>query len=673
MWELENIFAPLLSKKPIFTTTDNILNKSKLTMKKTMLLGLLMASFFNGISQNSVPRVSVLPQPVSVQTGNGNFFLKKTTAIEVSAADADAKRVAGYLAKKLSTATGYLISVKTAAFGSNLTGNIRLTLSADTSLGAEGYKLSVVPNSISITAHKPAGLFYGMQTLLQLFPKEIESNAVAKNVSWMVPATTITDKPRFGWRGLMFDVSRHFFTKQEVKDYIDQMVRFKFNLLHLHLTDDEGWRIQIEGLPRLTEVGAWNVKKVGYFGTFSPPTSDELKDYGGFYTQADIKEIVQYAKERFVNILPEIDVPGHSLAAVVSYPELSCTPGADKYQVRSGEVIMDWSHGAPPIALVDNTLCPANEKVYEFLDKVMTQVAALFPFEYIHVGGDECPKNFWEKSDAIKALMAKEGLKNMEEVQSYFEKRLEKIVESKGKKFLGWDEILEGGLAPSAAVMSWRGMKGGIEAAKMKHEVVMSPTNYAYIDYMQGDPIIEPHIYATLRLNEAYKFEPVPEGVDPIYIKGGQANLWTEQVYNMRHAEYMTWPRGLAISEALWSPKQSRDWNRFYPRVENQFQRFDVAEVKYAPSVYDPAFKVSKGADSLLHIELSTEIPDLDIHYSFDNSFPDRFYPKYIKALTPPKDAVMLKVITYRGKEPKGRMIAMPIAELQSRATSRRR
>jgi hexosaminidase len=673
MWEIENIFAPLLSKKPIFTTTDNILNKSKLTMKKTMLLGLLMASFFNGISQNAVPRVSVLPQPVSVQTGNGNFFLKKTTAIEVSAADADAKRVAGYLAKKLSTATGYLISVKTAAFGSNLTGNIRLTLSADTSLGAEGYKLSVVPNSISITAHKPAGLFYGMQTLLQLFPKEIESNAVAKNVSWMVPATTITDKPRFGWRGLMFDVSRHFFTKQEVKDYIDQMVRFKFNLLHLHLTDDEGWRIQIEGLPRLTEVGAWNVKKVGYFGTFSPPTSDELKDYGGFYTQADIKEIVQYAKERFVNILPEIDVPGHSLAAVVSYPELSCTPGADKYQVRSGEVIMDWSHGAPPIALVDNTLCPANEKVYEFLDKVMTQVAALFPFEYIHVGGDECPKNFWEKSDAIKALMAKEGLKNMEEVQSYFEKRLEKIVESKGKKFLGWDEILEGGLAPSAAVMSWRGMKGGIEAAKMKHEVVMSPTNYAYIDYMQGDPIIEPHIYATLRLNEAYKFEPVPEGVDPIYIKGGQANLWTEQVYNMRHAEYMTWPRGLAISEALWSPKQSRDWNRFYPRVENQFQRFDVAEVKYAPSVYDPAFKVSKGADSLLHIELSTEIPDLDIHYSFDNSFPDRFYPKYIKALTPPKDAVMLKVITYRGKEPKGRMIAMPIAELQSRATSRRR
>jgi hexosaminidase len=642
-------------------------------MKKTIVLSLLMAPWLHAISQNISPAVSIVPQPVSIQTTKGTFLLKKTASIEVPTNDADAKRVGEYLSKKIATATGFTMPVKALATRQNTAGNIRLTLSADTSLGLEGYKLNVTPNTVSITANKAAGLFYGMQTLLQLLPKEIESSTEVKNVSWSVPATTISDKPRFGWRGLMFDVSRHFFTKQDVKEYIDQMVRFKYNLLHLHLTDDEGWRIQIEGLPKLTEVGAWNVKKVGYFGSFTPPTPDEPKDYGGFYTQNDIKELVQYAKDRFVNILPEIDVPGHSLAAVVSYPELSCTPGADKYQVRSGETIMDWSHGAPPIALVDNTLCPANEKVYEFLDKVMTQVAALFPFEYIHVGGDECPKNFWEKSDAIKALMAKEGLKNMEEVQSYFEKRLEKIVESKGKKFLGWDEILEGGLAPSAAVMSWRGMKGGIEAAKMKHEVVMSPTTYAYIDYMQGDPIIEPRIYATLRLNEAYKFEAVPEEVDPIYIKGGQANLWTEQVYNMRHAEYMTWPRGLAISEALWSPKSSRNWNNFYPRVENQFKRFDVAEVKYAPSVYDPIFKASKSADSTLKIELSTEIPDLDIYYSFDNSFPDRFYPKYTQALTPPKDAVMLKVITYRGKEPKGRMIAMPISELQTRAASKRR
>jgi len=357
-----------------------------------------------------------------------------------------------------------------------------LNKKTDPVIGKEGYRLSVNPKSILITANQPAGLFYAVQSLILLFPKEIESFVLVKDIKWVLPCTDIVDYPRFEWRGLMFDVSRHFFTKDEVKQYIDEMVRYKYNLLHLHLTDDEGWRIEIKSLPNLTAVGAWNVKKVGPFGSFSPPLPDEPRNYGGFYTQDDIKELVQYAKERFVNILPEIDVPGHSLAAVVSYPELSCTPGSDKYRVRSGETIMDWSHGAPPIALIDNTLCPANEKVYDFLDKVLTEVAELFPFEYIHMGGDECPKNYWEKSDAIKALMAKEGLKNMEEVQSYFEKRLEKIVASKGKKFMGWDEILEGGLAPSAAVMSWRGMRGGIEAANMKHEVVMSPTTFAYLD-----------------------------------------------------------------------------------------------------------------------------------------------------------------------------------------------
>ena len=329
---------------------------------------------------------------------------------------------------------------------------------------------------------------------------------------------------------------------------------------------------------------------------------------------------------------------------------------------------MDWSHGAPPIALVDNTLCPANEKVYDFLDKVFTELAALFPFPYIHVGGDECPKNFWEKSADIKALMQKEGLKTQQEVQSYFEKRVEKIVASKGKKLIGWDEILEGGLAPGAAVMSWRGMEGGTEAAKMGHEVVMSPTTYCYIDYMQADPVMEPHIYATLRLNKAYQFEPVPNGVDPKLIKGGQANLWTEQVYNLRHAEYMTWPRAFATVESVWSPKEKKNWNDFAERVQQHFARLDVAEVKYAPAVYDPIFKASKDANGKLKIELSTEIQGLDIYYSFDNSFPDRFYPKYTSALTPPKDATTLKVITYKGKEPVGRMTVMPIKEMQKRA-----
>ncbi|MGN6401190.1 MAG: beta-N-acetylhexosaminidase, partial [Flavisolibacter sp.] len=519
---------------------------------------LFLFVFQTSFAQTTKNAVAIIPEPVSIRTTSGQFLLPQTVVIEAPAQQ-DLKQVIDVLQNRLQTAAAKKVLISNAAPTAAI--HLQLNKKTDNTVGAEGYNLSVTPKSITIQANKPAGLFYGAQTLLQLLPKEIESATPVSNVQWTVPAVEITDYPRFGWRGLMFDVSRHFFTKKEVMQFIDDMVRYKYNLLHLHLTDDEGWRLEIKGLPKLTEVGAWRVNKVGYFGTFSAPTPDEPRDYGGFYTQDDIKEIVQYAKERFVNILPEIYVPGHSLAAVVSYPELSCTPEAKNYVVRSGEPIMDWSHGAPPIALVDNTLCPANEKVYEFLDKVMTQVAQLFPFEYIHVGGDECPKNYWEKTPAIKELMQKEGLKSMEEVQSYFEKRLEKIVESKGKKFMGWDEILEGGLAPSAAVMSWRGMKGGIEAAKMGHEVVMSPTTYAYIDYMQADPIIEPRVYATLRLNKAYEFEPLPQGVDPKYIKGGQANLWTEQIYNMRTVQYMTWPRGLAIAESLWSPKEKKNWN----------------------------------------------------------------------------------------------------------------
>ncbi len=610
-------------------------------------------------------QVSIIPEPLSVKTSQGNFTLPATIIIDAESQDELAQSIE-VLKNHLSNAAGKKIVLTKNATAPTI--KLSLGQKKEDTIGHEGYRIIVNAKGITISAEKPAGIFYGVQTLLQLLPKEIESKTLAKNVKWVLPFIAITDKPRFGWRGLMFDVSRHFFTKAEVKQFIDDMVRYKYNLLHLHLTDDEGWRIEIKGLPKLTEIGAWNVKKTGYFGTFDPPAPDEPKDYGGFYTQEDIKEMVKYAADRFVNILPEIDVPGHSLAVIASYPELSCTEGADKYRVRSGEEIMDWSRGNHPIALVDNTLCPANEKVYEFLDKVMTQVAQLFPFEYIHVGGDECPKNFWEKSTAIKSLMQKEGLKSMEEVQSYFEKRLEKIVESKGKKFMGWDEILEGGIAPSAAVMSWRGMAGGIEAAKQKHDVVMSPTTFTYIDYMQGDQIMEPRIYASLRLNKTYQFEPVPDGVDPKYIKGGQANLWTEQVYNMRHQQYMTWPRAFAISETLWSSKEKRNWNNFFSKVENHFERFDVADKKYAPSMYEAGFNASINSEKKLRIELSKESELVDMYYSFDNSFPDNHYPKYTEPIIAPKEAVMLKVISYRGNKQVGRLIAMPLAELKARA-----
>jgi len=638
-------------------------------MRKNSLILFFLLLCFSGFSQKINVEQLLIPTPVSVKQGDGFFRISQETKIIVSSIDTNAQRVAEYLGDRMRITTGFpsKVIVKRSKIDYNKN-EILFSIVADTSLGNEGYKLDVSPEKIHISAQKPAGLFYGMQSLLQLMPKEIEAHAIAKNVEWKVPVCNIIDVPRFGWRGLMFDVARHFSTKEQVKDFIDEMVKYKFNLLHLHLTDDEGWRIEIEGLPKLTEVGAWNVKKVGYFGYFTPPTPDEPRDYGGFYTHDDIREIVKYAKDRFVDILPEVDVPGHSLAAIASYPELSCTEDAVNYHVRSGEQIIDWSKGLPPIALIDNTLCPANESVYAFLDKVFTQVAELFPFGYIHIGGDECSKNFWEKSDAVKALMKKEGLKNMEEVQSYFVKRVGKIVESKGKKFIGWDEILEGGLATGAAVMSWRGMKGGIAAAKSNHEVVMSPTTYAYLDYMQGDPFIESRVYSSLRLKTAYEFEPLPEGVDPKFIKGGQANLWTEQIYNERYRQYMLWPRAMAIAEALWSPKHKRDWNDFSMRVEKQLPRFDEAEVKYAPSMFEPIFNISKSKDGKLKIDLSTEVSGIDIYYSFDNSFPDNFYPKYTEPLTPPEDAVMLKLVTYRGDKQMGRFISIPVAELQKRA-----
>ncbi|GAB3924333.1 beta-N-acetylhexosaminidase [Mucilaginibacter myungsuensis] len=631
-------------------------------MKKLTLFIATAFIALNSVAQSDNSELAIIPRPVKMGRTVGSYLLKKTVTISLTGNGI--KAVSDHLTDRFSKVGIYAIVSKATA----LPASIKLVVDAqpDRTLGDEGYTLSVTSSGVSIHANKPQGLFYGVQTLFQLMPKQIESVDKVGDIRWTIPHVQITDYPRFAWRGLMFDVTRHFFTKNEVKRFIDDMVRYKYNLLHLHLTDDEGWRIEIKSLPRLTEVGAWNVKKVGDFGTFSPPLPDEPRNYGGFYTQDDIREIVAYAKDRFVDIMPEVDVPGHSLAAIAAYPELSATPGADQYRVRSGEKIMNWGSDGMT-ALIDNTLNPASEKTYEFLEKVVSEIAPLFPFKYIHMGGDECAKNFWEKSDAIKELMVRENLKDMEQVQGYFEKRLAKIVESKGKKFLGWDEIVEGGVGTNAAVMSWRSVKKGIEAAKLGHEVVMSPTEFAYLDYMQSDRVMEPRVYASLRLNKTYMFEPLPDGVDAKLVKGGQANLWTEQIYNMRQVQYMIWPRAMAVSESVWSPKAKKNWPEFFGRVEKHFPRLDEAEIKYAPSVYDPAFTPSIAPNNELRIELSTEITGLDIYYTFDNSFPDRFYPKYTGPLIAPKDARQLRVITYRGKEPIGRLVSMPIEELNTR------
>lgn len=633
-------------------------------MKRSIISLVLVLCWITGFAQQTERNISVIPEPVSLLKKGGHYVLPDEVVISIPSGKETAY-VTGMLKEKLSLAPGKKVTVR----NDKTNADIELSLNKKTNavIGEEGYTLEVTPRKITISANKPAGLLYGVQTLFQLLPPQIENSKRVENVSWQVPLVEITDYPRVGWRGLMLDVSRHFFTVNEVKQYIDNMVKYKYNMFHWHLTDDEGWRIEIKSLPKLTEIGAWRTGQTGWFGGFSQPEPDAPKNYGGYYTQEEIKEVVRYAMERNIQVMPEIDVPGHSSAALAAYPELACFPESGDHFVRTGAPFLDWNTGGRPAAIYENTLCPANEKVYTFMDKVMTEVAALFPFPYIHTGGDEAPYTFWEKSPAVKQLMEREKIKDMAGVQSYFGKRVEQIILSKGKKMVGWDEILEGGITPTTALMSWRGIQHGIEASKSGHYVVMSPNNYVYIDLMQGDLSTDPRVYSNLRLNQTYKFDPLPEGADAEYILGGQANLWTEQIYNIRQAEYMTWPRGFAVAESLWSPKERKDWNRFIAKTEDHFVRFSYAQTKYSPAMYDPIVSVKKEGDAYL-VTLTPEIDGLDIYTSFDASTPDNFYPKYTQAQRIPHDADIMRIITYRGDKPVGRLMSIRTEDLKKRA-----
>lgn len=626
-------------------------------MKKVLLI-VFSFVFLNLNAQNNP--INLIPQPVEMQQMTGVFTLNQKTTISFNKAEASA--VAEMLVQKLNTPTGLMLKAQ-----EGKTGMIQLNLndSPNAQLGKEGYTFEATSKGVVISANQTAGLFYGMQTLLQLLPKEVESKVVTK-ATWTIPAVKVTDYPRFGWRGIMLDVSRNFFTKAEVKKYIDDIARLKYNTFHWHLTDDEGWRIEIKSLPKLTEVGAWRVPRAGHFGDREPAKVGEKATVGGFYTQEDIKEIVKYAQERNVTIVPEIDVPGHSMAAIAAYPELSTKKDPNTF-VNPGANIADWYGNGTFKMRYENALNPSDEKVYEFLDKVMTEVAALFPNQYIHVGGDECYKGFWAADAGCQALMKKLGIRHVEDLQGYFMNRLEKILSDKGKKLIGWDEILEGGISPNATVMSWRGVKGGIEAAHLGHEVVMTPTTYAYIDYNQGDNSIDPPIYAGLRVSKSYSFEPVPDGVDAKYILGGQGNLWSEQTPTLRYAEYMTYPRAWALSEVYWSQKSAKNWDNFSKRMEAHFDRAEVAEIGFSKAVYDaiitPSYKNGK-----LMLELGSEISDLDIFYSIDDTMPDKFSPKYSQPVELPDGPITLRVITYRAGKPIGHLITLKRAELERRA-----
>jgi hexosaminidase len=635
----------------------NHLIKNRLHMKWTkFLLTTLSICCINVLIAQGL---GIIPEPYLSTKGNGVYTLPKTISIS---APTSANAIAETISNQLKLTTG-----KTVNF-SKTEPTIELSIIKDDVIGDEGYLLNVNDKGIQVKANTNAGLFYGWQTVQQLLPAAIYSKTVSKNTNWQLSHCSIIDKPRFGWRGMMLDVSRHFFSKADVKVFIDDMVRYKYNRFHWHLTDDQGWRIEIKSLPRLTSVGAWRAERKGKWMNITTPALDEPKTYGGFYTQEDIKEVVAYAKARFVEVIPEIDVPGHSMAMLAAYPNLSTTPNYP-YQVNAGDEFMDWEGlNGHATARIDNSLDPSNEEVYTVLDKVMTEVAPLFPFEYIHMGGDENAKNNWEKSSNVQALMKREGLKDQMEVQSYFVRRMQKIINSKGKKMMGWNEILQGGLSGDAAVMSWQGVKGGIEAAKQGHKVVMSPNDYNYIDYYQGEITAEGKVYRGLRMKTTYGFDPVPSGIDATLILGNQANQWTEQLQTIRNVQYMNWPRGLAVAETSWSPNEKKDWNNFTKKVEKHFDYFDAANIKYAKSIYDAIVTTELNTKGELILKMEGEVDNLRFYYTIDDQMPDNFSDEYTKPFVLPSDVTLVRIQSYRDGKPIGKLLNIPIESLRNRA-----
>jgi len=632
----------------------------------TVLLSSCQENIGNKEIKNEIFQHAIIPVPVSFKAENSSFLINDQVKILIQTDDADVLQNASFFQEYL---TGLDIKVNIVNDKEEKNFNKAIVISLlkeqNEDIGNEGYILEINENTIQLTANKAAGIFNAFQTLKQLIPMEKEESN--KNIPYEVRVVgcKIIDYPRFAWRGLMLDVSRHFFSVEDVKAYIDKMAQYKFNVFHWHLTDDEGWRIEIKSLPKLTEIGAWRVERYGRFGSQRAyPKKGEKATYGGFYTQEQIKDIVNYATERNITIVPEIDMPGHSMAALAAYPELS-TKKEPKF-VIPGSKFVEWYGGGKFKMLIENTLNPADEEVYIFIDKVFTEVAELFPGQYIHMGGDESYQGYWAEDPDVQKFMKKNKIKNTHELQSYFVKRVEKIINSKGKKMIGWDEILEGGLAEGAAVMSWRGMKGGIEAAKMQHEVVMSPTTFAYLDYSQGDHSVENVIYADLSLEKSYRFEPVPEGVEAKYILGGQANLWTEVIPDLQFAYYMTYPRAFAIAESVWSPKENKNWDSFIQRTEVHFDRFAVDNSNISKAIYDPIITVYMEEDKLM-CKLENSIPETEIYYTINNTYPVQYGQKFTIPFEIPKGNLSLRTQTFRNGKTLGRQLLISREDLEKR------
>lgn len=503
-----------------------------------------------GVSIERMDKVNIIPEPVKMETFAGNFSIGPSVQIYLSAKNKELSKQAKFLSSAIESLSGVKLKVT-----NNSTNNsIKLMIIKSEVIGKEGYHLNIDAKGIVISANTDKGIFYGIQTLLQALP------TIRTNQELKVSYLKITDYPRFQWRGMMLDVSRHFFSTTAVKDYIDLLAKYKMNVFHWHLADSEGWRLEIKKYPKLTSVGAWRKEIPGsiFYKTNQTLTRDSFS-YGGYYTQEQVKEIVAYALARNITIVPEIEMPGHSDAALASYPEFGCT--GKPQQVRS-------SMG--PLPNAEANFCAGKEQTFVFLQGVLQEVMQLFPSSYIHIGGDEVDKKCWDNCALCQKRMKTEGLKDVKELQSYFIKRMGKFITAKGRKMIGWDEILEGGLAPNATVMSWRGEKGGIEAAKLKHDVVMAPAKVLYFNRYQADTIaVQQPLAAKYTINtlqKVYDYEPIPKELassESRFVLGAQGCIWTEFISSVPHLEQMTMPRMLALSEVLWSPVENKNWDRF--------------------------------------------------------------------------------------------------------------
>jgi hexosaminidase len=589
----------------------------------------------------------IIPQPLSVTPGEGTFTFGPGTVLAYHAKHAGAEKSVNYFASLLRQSTG--LPIKTVAASSMPGKNFLLfEIKQNASLHREGYRLEVRQDKVFIEANDAPGLFYAAQTLLQLLPPKVFASEKQEGVAWTIPCVTVVDTPRFPWRGLMLDVSRHFFPKEFVKNLIDYLALHKINTFHWHLTDDQGWRIEIKKYPQLTATSAWRANKEDvHWNIRTAQAPGEPATYGGFYTQDEIREVVQYAADRFITVVPEIEMPSHATAVLAAFPELSCTGGP--FTVPPGGI---WP--------IKDIFCAGNDSVFTFLENVLAEVVPLFPGQFLHIGGDEADKTEWKRCTKCQARIRAEGLVDEMQLQSYFTRRIEKVLTRLGKRLIGWDEIIEGGLPPRTAVMSWRGTVGGVEAARSGHDVVMSPTSNCYFDYHQGDPWQEPMpIGPYLPLETVYAFEPTPEELNPSeaeHILGVQANLWAEYVPDAAKAEYMIFPRVAATAEVGWTAHHLRSWPSFLDRLDTQFERYDARGINAARSVATVSVADSFDTGSWKRIiTLFNQTGRGDIRYTLDGSTPAPTSTRYTEPFSVTTSCV-LSAATFRNSERMGQV-----------------